>query len=332
MKSQLNIVMLLLVSFFYACKEDNQGVENLTYEISQEVIDGISYKCITVGDQVWMAENLKTRLDGGRAEGSMTFEEPFITFESKESLELRQIVQSLLLKQWDDGFFNINSSINEEAKLMIDNDLIPSFFTNTRQTWDSYVYNNDWAYGWEWDYSRTVINLVRDETTRLFGEGKKLQLLAAADQKYMAEHGNLYTFEACQKVVPEGWRIPSDEDWMKLERAMGMSENDVQKVESWRGDVGRLLKANGLADNFNATLGGGYIYGFSQHGSNFVNKGIRGYWWTSTKDESSTDVETYFIRGLRVDNGQMLRGTTPIDDPHKEVYPPAYSIRLVKNK
>ena len=36
--------------------------------------DDQEYKYTTIGDQVWMAENLKTRLDGGRAEGSMTFE------------------------------------------------------------------------------------------------------------------------------------------------------------------------------------------------------------------------------------------------------------------
>jgi hypothetical protein len=91
MKSLIKTLVVILAYSFTSCEKDNESKTIETYEISQELINGVSYKCITIGDQVWMAENLRTRLDGGRADGSMTFNEPFVTFASKESLELRRI-------------------------------------------------------------------------------------------------------------------------------------------------------------------------------------------------------------------------------------------------
>ena len=39
-------------------------------------------------------------------------------------------------------------------------------------------------------------------------------------------YGNLYSYEEAKANAPEGWRLPTDEDWKKLERAMGMSQGD----------------------------------------------------------------------------------------------------------
>ncbi|MCA5006343.1 fibrobacter succinogenes major paralogous domain-containing protein [Sphingobacterium bovistauri] len=322
MKSKLATI-IFCVCLLFSCRKDEETIQIPTYEISQEVIDGISYKCVTVGDQVWMAENLKTRLDGGRADGSMSFDEPIVTLASKESLELKLLVKNKLIKQLNDGFFNTNSTINAAAEYFIYDDLIPYFFNRNTYGWIQYETMN-LNRMWDWYYSRPAIDLVRFEVARLFEEEKKLIILAAADQNYIKEHGYLYTFEASQKVIPQGWRIPSDEDWMKLERAMGMSEQDVLKKDEWRGTIGSVLKANPSVDNFNAKLGGAYIYGVSQHSDNFINKDLRGYWWTSTKDETVPADSTYYIRALRFDNDQMLRGTTRLGT--------AYNIRLVRDK
>ena len=37
------------------------------------------------------------------------------------------------------------------------------------------------------------------------------------------EHGNLYTWEETLAACPEGWRLPTDEDWQNLETTLGMS-------------------------------------------------------------------------------------------------------------
>ena len=47
------------------------------------------------------------------------------------------------------------------------------------------------------------------------------------------------------QACPSGWRVPSEEDWRVLERALGMSEEEIQK-ERGRGDpVGKRLKFGG---------------------------------------------------------------------------------------
>lgn len=54
----------------------------------------------------------------------------------------------------------------------------------------------------------------------------------AADLKYAPEggswetpQGRLYTLEAASKAVPEGWRLPTDEDWAQLEKYLGMPDS-----------------------------------------------------------------------------------------------------------
>lgn len=53
---------------------------------------------------------------------------------------------------------------------------------------------------------------------------------------------NGYVIQNTKNIAPEGWRIPSDEDWKQLERFLGMSGEDADKT-SWRGsDEGEKLK------------------------------------------------------------------------------------------
>jgi uncharacterized protein (TIGR02145 family) len=45
---------------------------------------------------------------------------------------------------------------------------------------------------------------------------------------------NWYAINNAKNMIPEGWRIPTDEDWKKLERYLGMSAAEADKA-SWRG-------------------------------------------------------------------------------------------------
>ena len=40
--------------------------------------------------------------------------------------------------------------------------------------------------------------------------------------KYVPVYGNLMKYEEAVASAPEGWRLPTDEDWKKLERTLGM--------------------------------------------------------------------------------------------------------------
>ena len=47
----------------------------------------------------------------------------------------------------------------------------------------------------------------------------------------------LYTYEGALKAVPEGWRLPTDDDWKKLEATLGMSVSQIGMLDEWRGKL-----------------------------------------------------------------------------------------------
>jgi len=110
-------------------------------------------------------------------------------------------------------------------------------------------------------------------------------------------YGCLYNWETAITVCPEGWHLPSDEEWMKLELFLGMKIEDLDKTD-YRGDaanIGGKLKETGtlhwLSPNdgatnetgFSALPGGGYF-------GRFLNINESACFWTN-----SEDIENYAI-------------------------------------
>ncbi|MFC2138470.1 FISUMP domain-containing protein [Bacteroidota bacterium] len=118
-------------------------------------------------------------------------------------------------------------------------------------------------------------------------------------------YGALYTWAAAMNnenssganpsgingVCPDGWHLPSDNEWKELEIYLGMSQTGADST-GWRGtNEGTLLKAtNGWNNGGNGTdiydffaLPGGYRYDYL---GTFHNKGDYGYWWSSTEFNS----------------------------------------------
>lgn len=56
--------------------------------------------------------------------------------------------------------------------------------------------------------------------------------------------GVLYNWEAAKIACPNGWHLPSDEEWKILEKYMGMNETNLDDI-GWRisGKVGKKLKS-----------------------------------------------------------------------------------------
>ena len=142
-------------------------------------------------------------------------------------------------------------------------------------------------------------------------------------------YGKLYNWNAVNDprgLAPEGWHIPSDDDWKELELFLGMNNSDVNSKD-WRGtDQGYKLKETGTnhwhVPNTHATnetgftaLPGGYrdVEGF------FYVIGNAGYWWTSTEYQS------YFawFRSLFHTSGKIHRITSYEGD--------GFSVRCVKD-
>ena len=93
-------------------------------------------------------------------------------------------------------------------------------------------------------------------------------------------YGKLYNWYAVNDprgLAPEGWKIPSDEDWSRLTDFLGGETVAGTKMKST--DFG-AESGNGANESGFSGLPGGCRL----DGGTFGNVGIYGYWWSSTED------------------------------------------------
>jgi len=84
------------------------------------------------------------------------------------------------------------------------------------------------------------------------------------------KYGRLYTWNAAITASPDGWHLPTLEDWNALEEVVGDSAGAKLKVGS--GYHGEDVYG------FSAVLGGAY-----NTNGDFCDVGEKGYWWTATE-------------------------------------------------
>ena len=140
-------------------------------------------------------------------------------------------------------------------------------------------------------------------------------LITAEERKEQEEYnyskyGYLYDYESAESVVPRGWRIPSDKDWLYLEEMMGMGKEDLLKF-GWRGDQeGAILQQQesiwlrpGGFINYEADRLGIELNSYTP---DFV--GFYGFFWTSTKDTDKENAVIY--RQIRYNSSKLGRFST----------------------
>ena len=108
------------------------------------------------------------------------------------------------------------------------------------------------------------------------------------DESYLPTYGRLYKWYTTtdgRGLCPNGWQVPSDEDWIEFEMGLGMSEADAFGMGFRGTDEGVKMKAavgwlggNGTNESGFSALPGGER---NINGSYFV-AGIHGYWWSSS--------------------------------------------------
>lgn len=104
------------------------------------------------------------------------------------------------------------------------------------------------------------------------------------------KYGRLYTWQAAKKACPNGWHLPSDDEWWKMAiyygKACSSSKNNT------KGDAGKsVYKAlmQGGSTGFSAMLGG-----FRYSDGNFSTLDDHGYFWSSSDYDSSGAVGYFF--------------------------------------
>ena len=109
---------------------------------------------------------------------------------------------------------------------------------------------------------------------------------------------NFFVVVSEEQIAPEGWHIPSDDEWKQLEEFIGMPVSELDKT-NWRGtSEGDALKSESSRD-FPGWLEYGDVwgtdtYGFSANGQScrlfdgkwgVPGKRLSGFWWSSTSKD-----------------------------------------------
>ena len=110
-----------------------------------------------------------------------------------------------------------------------------------------------------------------------------------SDDKDCKEYGRYYYYYDALVACPDGWHLPSDEEWMDLEIEAGMSKAEAAKY-GWRGTG--IGQASALLTKGQTGLNlifGGYITQGNlsrkkpRYDDNLLNEVA--YYWTSTEDK-----------------------------------------------
>ncbi|NCD00387.1 MAG: hypothetical protein EOL95_11910, partial [Bacteroidia bacterium] len=158
------------------------------------------------------------------------------------------------------------------------------------------------------------------------------------DNNTNSEYGALYTYAAAiasnwerdkskgQGICPDGWHLPSDEEWKILKGTVdtkyGVGHNVWDSI-GWQGyDAGNFLKsAYGWDNNKNGNNQSGFSGipgGLRSSNGGFFGIGYLGNWWTSTKFNDGQGWRIRFGTGYKMNRNHygMSHG---------------YSIRCIKN-
>ncbi|MFW6350842.1 MAG: FISUMP domain-containing protein [Bacteroidota bacterium] len=98
------------------------------------------------------------------------------------------------------------------------------------------------------------------------------------DARYGSKHGMLYTWQAAMETCPQGWKLPSVEDWQQMINSFGNESRAVSDILEGR--------SNGLNIPFS-----GYR---TQHGD-FLSLDRAADFWTSTEAGESNAWLRYII-------------------------------------
>ena len=137
----------------------------------------------------------------------------------------------------------------------------------------------------------------------------------ACDENWaILEYGRLYNFLAVDDergLCPQGWHVPTDEEFQQMEGALGMSAEELS-AEGYRGtNQGDMLKTQfGWFSNGNGTNEVGFngeASGFRGQSASFLGAGVECNWWTADAAGVFDGDEDAWSRTLRYNQGGIQR-------------------------
>ena len=112
--------------------------------------------------------------------------------------------------------------------------------------------------------------------------------------------------EGSTGICPQGWHIPSDNDFNILEKQIGMTQNMIENYGGRAVNQGTKLLSKGET-GFDALFGGNRL-----DDGNFYDQNLAGYFWTSTINENDKNAITrYFLmdsKQIYKDKQNIMKG------------------------
>jgi uncharacterized protein (TIGR02145 family) len=111
------------------------------------------------------------------------------------------------------------------------------------------------------------------------------------DESNEAVFGRRYSWDAASAACPDGWRVPTFEDWDALLKSVGGKPDD-EDDNVWYPEVGIKLKAKDTWETFGDAGVGEDAYGFRALPDGFRNGSVNGegQWWSSTESDGGVCV------------------------------------------
>jgi len=169
---------------------------------------------------------------------------------------------------------------------------------------------------------RVATGLFEEECRYVYGyDGVNIDE-ARANANYK-EFGVLYNWIAAKSACPAGWHLPTDQEWIELEKFLGMNDEEAVKRD-WRttGEAGGKLKSSsGWIKGSGSDISGFAALPAGCRGyAGFESQGYATYFWTA----STIDGDNGWRRGLCSDNPGISR------QEDRRYF--GCSVRCVKNK
>lgn len=118
-----------------------------------------------------------------------------------------------------------------------------------------------------------------------------LEKTYAEEKALYSRFGNYYSWQEAVDNAPEGWRLPTDEDWKNLETTLGMSREDADK-ENWRSGAKELMMQEGEGTTQLNFCCAGQICYYSWNITTY-HRYDYGYYWTATSTEINGEKASY---------------------------------------